>query len=162
MSNTKTKCKHAMFNPSKFEVQADTGCWNWIGAKNSYGYGAVSWKGKATNASRAAYECFVGDIPEGLVVCHKCDNPACCNPAHLFAATQAENLKDCRDKGRMVYRRGKDHHRATAKLTEEMVLDARRRYFDLGETQTSIARDFGVNSATISRVVRGEFWHHVA
>lgn len=112
------------------------------------------------NASRAALIDMSGDVAGGLVVCHSCDNPACCNPSHLLAGTQAENLKDCRDKGRQRYRYGRDHHRVGAKLTEEMVREARRLYAS-GVSQSQIGRDWGIHSSTISRVVRGEYWGHV-
>lgn len=146
---------------SKVKESGPNDCWPWMKSLNIWGYGDCSLNGKASNASRAAYFHYYGSISDGMVICHKCDNPACCNPHHLFEATQAENLKDCRDKGRAVYRRGASHHRATAKLTEAMVRQARARYLS-GETQTSIAKDLGVHSSVISRAVRGENWSHVS
>lgn len=135
-------------------------CWPWTKSINIWGYGDAEYLGKRMNASRAAYIDTHGSIAKGLVVCHRCDNPACCNPAHLFAATQAENLADCRRKGRQHYRRGESHHRATAKMTEEKVIEARRLYAS-GTTQTEIARRWGLHSSVISRAVRGESWGHV-
>jgi IS30 family transposase len=73
-------------------------------------------------------------------------------------ATQAENVRDCREKGRAVYLRGVEHHRACAKLTPEQIIEARTAYFVAGETQTAIAARLGVHSSTISRAVRGERW----
>lgn len=154
--------KYAKFTFNRVLLCEENECWPWTGHLNQYGYGMVTHDGKARNASRAAFIEHYGYDPVGLVVCHKCDNPICCNPNHLFAATQAENLKDCRDKGRAVYRRGERHTRPTAKLTPEIVADAKDRYFNKGESQSSIARSLGVNSGTISRAVRSETWPHVA
>ncbi len=142
------------------KVGAENECWPWLRAVNNHGYGAASHNGHGCNASRAAWIVTHGEIPEGLNVCHECDNRLCCNPKHLFLGTQAQNLADCRAKGRAVYRFGADHHRCKAKLTPEQVLQARQRYA-AGETQTAIARGFGVNSATISRAVRAENWAHL-
>jgi hypothetical protein len=148
-------------SPAAFWSRVDgsslDGCWPWLGGKNTWGYGSVFYRGKNSNASRVAAILSHGEVPEGLVVCHSCDNPLCCRPSHLFIATQAENLADCRAKGRAVYRTGCDHHRATAKVTPEQIMDARRAY-ESGETQTSIARRLGVHSSTISRAVRGHIW----
>lgn len=158
-TSTPTKAE-AAFPWHKVSVAGSDDCWNWHGSLNVWGYGDCLYLGKRMNASRAAFISTHGAIGNGLVVCHRCDNPACCNPSHLFSATQAENLKDCRDKGRQRYKYGKEHHRAGAKMTEEMVLEARRLYA-AGVSQSQMARDWGIHSSTISRAVRGEFWSHV-
>lgn len=142
---------------SKVDTSSLDGCWPWLGGKNNWGYGSVVFRGRISNASRVAAILSHGAVSSGLVVCHACDNPICCRPSHLFVATQAENLRDCRTKGRAVYRTAVAHHRATAKLTPQQVLDARSAYAG-GETQTAIARRLGVHSATISRAVRGQNW----
>jgi hypothetical protein len=135
-------------------------CWPWTGFLNAWGYGHCSLNGKTVNASRAAYIVTHGPLADGLVVCHRCDNPICCNPNHLFAATQAENLADCRRKGRTVYRRGANHPRAAARLTEDMVREARR-LFAKGVSKSEIARRWGFDNSTISSAVRGATWSHV-
>lgn len=82
------------------------GCWMWAGRVRSGGrgyfavYDSEHPKGKHLRASRVAWEMLVGPIPEGLVVCHKCDRPLCVNPSHLFIGTQTDNLADMRSKGR--------------------------------------------------------------
>lgn len=138
-------------------------CWPWRGAKNTWGYGACQHNGKQMNASRAAYLATHGDVGTGLVVCHTCDNPACCNPAHLFAATQADNLADCRRKGRSrgTFGGGAAHPRAVAKVSEQDVRDMRARYA-AGETQTSLGRAYGMDSSHVSKIVRRLAWKHVA
>lgn len=75
-------------------------CWEWKGAKGTGGYGIFSANGKAYRAHRFSYELHVGPIPKGMYICHQCDNPCCCNPAHLFAGTPTDNNRDRSRKGR--------------------------------------------------------------
>lgn len=84
---------------------AETGCWVWHGSKTKLGYGVINrypadGPRKTILAHRASYEHFVGPIPEGMKVCHRCDVPLCINPAHLWAGTQADNVADMISKGR--------------------------------------------------------------
>jgi len=80
----------------------DNGCWNYTGYKNKDGYGQLRKErgGKLGYAHRISYAYFNGEIPAGLNVCHKCDNPSCVNPDHLYAGTQKQNIKDMFDRGR--------------------------------------------------------------
>lgn len=133
-------------------------CWPWVGHLNSHGYGDCYYQGRRTNAHRIAFELATGERPpREAVVCHRCDNRACCNPAHLWLGSQGDNVRDCRDKGRArgTFNGGARHPRHTAKLTQEQVEWARSAYAD-GMRQTAIAAQLGVHSATISRLVRGE------
>lgn len=85
-----------------YSVKAESGCFNFSGALDRKGYGKIGHKGKTCVASRLAYEKAVGQIPEGMNVCHKCDNPQCINPDHLFLGTQKANIHDMLAKGRSM------------------------------------------------------------
>lgn len=139
-------------------------CWPWLGSVGTWGYGCFWMDGKTINASRAAYILLIGPIADDQVACHSCDNPICCNPKHLWAGSQGDNVRDCNAKGRakgtFCGLTGAAHPRHVAKLTEEQVSWARRLYAD-GISQTAIAKQLGVNSGTISRAVRGHTWGHV-
>ncbi len=84
----------------KIEVDEYTRCWLWTGAKDSKGYGKFSIEQKYCGAHRASWLIYNGEIPDGMLVCHHCDTPACVNPVHLWIGTQSENLKDSVRKGR--------------------------------------------------------------
>lgn len=127
------------------------GCWEWVGYINHAGYGLHGVDGTQVRAHRYSYELHKDPIPEGHFVCHRCDNPACVRPGHLFAGTHADNMAD------MVY---KGRHSHT--LSEGDVLEIRRRYVK-GErpTQTELAEEYGVGHSQIGRIVRGEAWTHI-
>ena len=136
---------------SKIKVNKDTGCWEWNGCKRHRGYGAIAVNGRLEQAHRISYIEFNGDIPEGMYVCHKCDNPPCINPDHLFVGTPKENSADCIRKGR-AYRgfinQPKGAESRNAKLTDDDVRKIRvstNRLKELSET-------YGVSMATISKV----------
>lgn len=80
-------------------------CWEFMGALTAAGYGLVGYQGRLVYAHRLAYELAVGPIPDGLRILHTCDNPPCCNPAHLRAGTAADNSRDMVAKGRMAQQR---------------------------------------------------------
>lgn len=134
-------------------VQKDDGCWAWTASHDVDGYGQF----KSGRAHRFSYELHHGAIPEGLLVCHHCDNPGCVNPAHLFLGTNADNNHDRDQKQRQC--RGEDQH--TAKLTERDVRTARA-LCTLGARLSEIALRFGVSRRTVARVATGESWKHVA
>jgi len=89
---------------TKFRIDAESGCWFWEATIDRHGYGLV-WNGtKQAFAHRRSYELVVGKIPDGLCVCHSCDEPSCVNPEHLWVGTQADNMHDMAEKGRWKWR----------------------------------------------------------
>lgn len=134
-------------------------CWPWTGwifSRNPYG--GFSYGGKNHRAHKVAYELTYGDVPEGLVVMHTCDNPPCCNPAHLKVGTFAENTEDMVRKGRLNPPIGERQIRA--KLTAADV----RRIRDLastGMTHAAIGDMLGVSQSAVTRVVRKNSWKHI-
>ena len=134
---------------------SDAGCWEWQGGLLN-GYGLLWWEGKQILAHRHYYEKYVGPIPEGLCVCHKCDNRKCCNPDHLFLGTRPDNSRDMIAKERQA--RGEKH--SQAKLTEAEVLEIRECAMR-GESRTSLAQRHGVTYWAISHVVNRERWTHI-
>lgn len=133
----------------------DTGCWIWSGNRDKDGYGRVSMRGVWNRAHRVMYSNQVGDIPDGLFVCHSCDNPPCVNPEHLFAGTHADNMADCSRKGRRPAFPGESN--PSSKLTETDVANVRFMKED-GIMQKDIADHFGVTPGTISLIVLGKTW----
>lgn len=142
-------------------VEPDTngGCWLWSGAMlTNAGYGNFPIAGKATAASRAAWRLFRGEIPARLFVLHRCDVRLCCNPAHLFLGTHADNMADMVAKGRSGGSRGASHPRA--KLSDDLVRQIRTGIAG-GVTQRELAARIGVHEATIQAVHERRTWKHV-
>lgn len=86
------------------KVDKTSDCWIWTAAKSAAGYGRFKLNGRLVSPHRLAYEMAFGDIPPGSDVCHRCDNPPCVNPEHLFVGSRSDNMQDCIAKGRFVAR----------------------------------------------------------
>jgi hypothetical protein len=124
------------------------GCWNWLGAKLRGGYGNIHIDDKSCQVHRVSYMKWVGQIPEGMLVCHKCDNPACYNPEHLFLGTYKDNARDKCNKNRQA--KGSDIYQY--KLDEDKVRKIRCMASD-GISRRKIAKEFGVGSTIITYIV---------
>lgn len=85
------------------KVNKTENCWNWIGGGRGNGYGAIKYNNKVIDTHRLSWILHYGEIPEKLFICHKCDNRKCVNPEHLFLGTSSDNMKDCSNKGRLVF-----------------------------------------------------------
>ena len=125
-------------------------CKEWSGSRTSYGYGNVWHNGKTVYVHRLEWERKFGPILEGMCVLHKCDNPPCHNPDHLFLGTKHDNMLDKVSKGRNV--------NPNQRLTQSQVDEIRARLAH-GETSRSIAKMFGVDPSNISHIKRGKSWH---
>ncbi len=153
----KTKLKYFK-NPQQsfaFRTKGDpeTGCLNWVGATDKLGYGIIRNGSKMQYAHRYAYERLNGLIPDGVFICHRCDNTSCCNPDHLFLGDHQDNMDDMVNKGRQA--NGEKNSRS--KLKEFQVLEIRLDERSLRE----IAVDYDVSKMTISRVKRRKLWKHI-
>lgn len=143
-------------------------CWNWTGGCNTPGYGQIRMgdgiKSKRMLSHRVAYELAYGEIPDGLLVCHRCDNPLCCNPTHLFLGTNADNAKDKVSKGRQarggnISRPGEKH--PNHKLNNEKVAYIRSEYATKKKNKAELAREMGVHFGTITFIVNRVTWRHL-
>ena len=158
---------------ARYIPEPNCGCWLWTGALTKRGYGVFN-RAKSAQAHRASWEIHCGLIPKGLCVLHRCDNPACVNPEHLFLGTHKDNMNDMHRKGRSadaVYPerwkehgrrlgrgpkvRGEKHH--SSKLTAEKVR-AIRALSRAGMTNRGLARSYLVNPSTIAKIVNGKLW----
>ena len=149
------------------KTSSPKGCWLWTGhcgkGKNNYGLIGVGGRGpkqKLIRTNRASWIIFRGPIPEGMNVCHRCDNPRCVNPKHLFLGTQSHNMKDAFKKGRLGNRKG--IHNTHSKISEADVLEIRRRYqrYKHG-CKEALAKEFGLRPGTIVSIVRRLSWTHI-
>ena len=133
-------------------------CWEWLNCINNWGYGELMVNRKKYRAHRFAWELVNGQIPSGLLVLHKCDNPKCCNPKHLFLGTHKDNMKDMAEKGRANPPRLSGEKHGQHKLTLEQVLYIRDRYAKGSITQAELGREMGVSDGAIGDIVTGRNW----
>lgn len=132
-------------------------CWEWQGYKSRKGYGQIQIDHRVTAAHRVAWELTHGPIREGLQVCHKCDNPPCVNPNHLFLGTNDDNVADKMSKNRQVH--GVNHPHA--KLTDAQVVEARQRFAEGGISIAALARRYGVSGVSMRSVILRATWRHL-
>lgn len=160
-----------MFNA---RIRITPGCWWWTGTlshpSSSLRYGKMKFKGRQLKAHRISYEIYFGPIRDGMFICHKCDNPSCVNPDHLFEGTHQDNMDDKVAKGRQAAgvkltqnrnsAAGERHGRAI--LTEHDVLEIRR----IAATQhrfgrAALAAKYGVSESTIKSIKSRKLWKHI-
>lgn len=154
------------YQPSDFWARVAVGgkdeCWPWTGATMPKGYGRVRYQGARWGTHRLALVLSGVAVPAGAFVCHRCDHPPCCNPAHLFVGSAAANSHDCLAKGRHALQKRPPRGAAcpTARLSADQVLEIRRRLIRPLSVR-ALAREFGVVPRTIYRIKTGETWWHL-
>lgn len=154
----------------KIKINPVTDCWEWQGAYSSGKYGCIRRKGKTMRTHRLFFEIFKGAIPKGLYILHTCDNTKCCNPEHLYAGTQLDNMSDMDKRGRRNPPRGdrnamrinslKGEKNGRSKLKEADISQIRRLLSE-GKTKSLIAKMFGVSRMPITGIANGQNWSHV-
>ena len=159
------------------KVAKTDGCWEWTGHRNADGYGILGTgpRGAVVHefAHRVSWQLHFGAIPDGMLVCHHCDNPPCVRPDHLFIGTNAANTRDRDRKGRHRTLRGDEHPQrldpskvlrgeahGNAKLTAADVRAIRQRRA-AGEPLAAIAVDYGIRIAAVSSIAKRRTWKHV-
>ena len=154
-------------------ARTSSGCWNWSGKRLPRGYGQTSWSSceqprdkRCVYAHRAAWVLTFGAIPDGLCVCHHCDNPSCCNPDHLFLGTHKDNIADMDRKGRRVTVPNPKGNVTYSKLGTTEVYEIRKLYAMIpkvgaykkrGEVR-KIFEQFAISEAQLHNIVTNKCW----
>lgn len=142
------------------KVQKTDGCWEWTNAKNPKGYGVFCVDKKTNNneqAHRVSYRLHYGEIPDLLKVLHRCDNPSCVRPDHLFLGTDGDNMRDKVAKDRQH----KGEKSPISKLTNAQVIEIRKRHAVGDISQSQLAREYGICHQTMGSLINGETWKHL-
>jgi hypothetical protein len=133
-------------------------CWEWLGGKRRRGYGRFSYKHADFISTRIAYFLHNKIDPIGKAVLHKCDNPSCVNPNHLFLGTNKENTYDMMEKKRGIQPVGIRH--GQAKLTDEKVIEIRKKYLN-GICNKELSKEYNVSRSAITKIINNKTWTHV-
>lgn len=144
----------------KVTYNLETQCWDWIGSKYRFGYGhfrrKVNEKWVMYKAHRYSYEFYKGEIPQGAFVCHRCDNPSCVNPAHLFSGTPKENTQDMFNKGRHPPLIRNPKHRLLSKDIAKQIRHFKTLYPE--KPLSWFAKKFTTSPTQISRILNNKIW----
>lgn len=148
----------------KVDKKEEGQCWNWKGYKGRTGHGQMTIMQKQVYVHRFSWELHNGrEIPDGMYVCHKCDNGSCVNPNHLFIGTQKENVDDMVSKGRAIHPlegRVRGEKNGNSKLNLEQVNEIRKKYIPYKVTHKQLGLEFGVSEITIRKILKGQLWNY--
>lgn len=146
----------------KVDVRGPDECWPWLASTNPAGYGRFNVGGSNQIASRVAYELVNGPLGDGMQALHRCDNPPCCNPTHLFEGTNGDNIRDMFAKGRgnrTTQPKGEAHGKA--RLTAAKVLQMRAMYATGRFTLEDLSATFSTSVSNVHTVVTRQTWTHI-
>ena len=130
----------------KFEIDPKTGRWEWTSSKNSQGYGHITIMNDHYRAHRVSYAFAYGKIPDGKIICHKCHNPSCIRPDHLYAGTYVDNAQDAVDRGTI------------GELGKENAKEIREKYSTGNYIQSDLANEYGISNSLVCHVIKGKKW----
>ena len=145
---------------SKVEVAQPWECWGWKAGVDHHGYGQFSIDGHKNGSHRIAWQIINGDIPDGMYICHHCDNPACTNPAHLFLGTAKDNASDRDQKGRGSGGWSLKGGHVSAKLSDDEVVCILQ-MFDDGVNRDEIADEFSTSRRNVDLIGARRTWRHI-
>lgn len=143
---------------SKVDVRNTSKCWPWRAYKDKDGYGMFLLEGKSERSHRIALFLRTGNFPK--YACHKCDNPTCCNPDHIYDGSHAENMRDAKERKRFMPTRGSKHY--STSLTDAKVKAIREEYSKGDSNMLEVAKMFGCSQSAVQRVVSRTTWKDVA
>lgn len=145
--------------PERFmkKVEITDSCWLWKAALTQDGYGAFWWDGKTLPAHRYAWSFYNGDIPKGMVICHKCDVMSCANPDHLFLGTVQDNHADMVKKRRNA----SGEKSGKAKLTSTQIIEMREKYKNSTHSCTELSKEYGITRENVYYIVHYKTWRNI-
>lgn len=139
------------------DIGDESSCWNWMGSKDGGGYGIFICKEYGREkAHRLMYMETYGEIPEGMYICHTCDNPSCVNPSHLFLGTNQDNIDDKVLKDRQSRLFGKNNGRS--KLSEMDVINMRKDYKSGNYSYRDLVKKYNIGQTQVARIIKKESW----
>jgi len=144
----------------KVDKRSDDECWEWTASTNIHGYGQLWIRNTFIVASRASWIVHFSYIPDGLCVCHRCDNRKCVNPNHLFLGTHQDNSNDMKKKGRSLNQKGENNH--ATKLTDNDILNVRKMWVSGKHRQKEIMGIFNLSRVSLWRIISYRTWKSVA
>lgn len=146
-------------------IGASNDCWMWNGAKNKQGYGRFTQKKIQRLSHRVAFTSVHGPIKSDTLICHRCDNPSCCNPGHLFAGSSSDNVQDSLRKGRQVKSHGLSHWKSKLDATKVLALRKCREEINMGLRPTSdfsaLYKSYGITAGGAYSASKGLNWRHI-
>jgi hypothetical protein len=143
---------------SNISIGNNNECWEWASLSGTNQYAETHIYGNGDSGHRIAYRLTFGEIPDGLYVCHHCDNPPCCNPKHLFLGTHQDNINDRERKGRNKLPRVRGEEHGNCKLTESQVREIRRLYAFGDHSYYSLADIYSVSFGHIRNIIKRRVW----